>query len=470
MRAVALDRFGGPEVLMLRTVPLPDVGPQEVLIRVQVAGLLKYERRPLQQIIADLYAARGDLFDDLFSRAWALLDAAGQRILMVMTFFPDSAGDVALSTTADVTGFDFDRAVERLTDLSLLDLQQADLTSAPRYLLHPLVRAFAGARLSEQPKFERAARERWILYYYNLSLQYDADGWDLPYQFERTERDIANFQAVIQMCYEQKDWQTLIEMVLAIRSFWNTRGYFETRDKFVDMALQAAYGTGDKNKQVLLLAIRIRTLCYLGDITEAQRFYQQAQDLIDHMTDPDPALVETLNESHIRICFRLSDFTKQLELAEANVASAERRNSLGGKVVYRYYIADYLYNVGEYEKAEKMYIDLITASEGIGYRRALIIGWGALAQIAMHKGNLELAEQHLQRATELAQGIKHYRQLAEVNRVQAQLHQVRGNLPAALSATTKAIELFERLGMRRELAETREELARLEAQMAAAVE
>jgi hypothetical protein len=79
MRAVALDRFGGPEVLMLRTVPLPDVGPQEVLIRVQVTGLLKYERRPLQQIIADLYAARGDLFDDLFSRAWALLD--GQKTI-----------------------------------------------------------------------------------------------------------------------------------------------------------------------------------------------------------------------------------------------------------------------------------------------------------------------------------------------------------------------------------------------------
>jgi hypothetical protein len=62
-----------------------------------IAGLLKYERRPLQQIIDDLYAARGDLFDDLFSRAWALLDEAGKRILMVMTFFPDSASIEALS-------------------------------------------------------------------------------------------------------------------------------------------------------------------------------------------------------------------------------------------------------------------------------------------------------------------------------------------------------------------------------------
>jgi hypothetical protein len=106
-----------------------------------VAGLLKYERRPLQQIIDDLYAARGDLFDDLFSRAWTLLDEAGKRIFMVMTFFPDSASGEALSATADVTGFEFDRATERLTDLSLLDVQQEDLTKDPRYVLHPLVQS-----------------------------------------------------------------------------------------------------------------------------------------------------------------------------------------------------------------------------------------------------------------------------------------------------------------------------------------
>src|SRR6266540_607430 len=49
-------------------------------------GLVKHERRPLQQIVDDLYAARGDLFDDLFMRAWALLDEAARQVLLVMTF------------------------------------------------------------------------------------------------------------------------------------------------------------------------------------------------------------------------------------------------------------------------------------------------------------------------------------------------------------------------------------------------
>jgi hypothetical protein len=33
-------------------------------------GLIKYEHRPFQQVVDDLYAARGELFDDLFMRAW----------------------------------------------------------------------------------------------------------------------------------------------------------------------------------------------------------------------------------------------------------------------------------------------------------------------------------------------------------------------------------------------------------------
>jgi len=39
MRAVALDKFGGPETLQIQNVPIPDVGPKEVLIRTEAAGV-----------------------------------------------------------------------------------------------------------------------------------------------------------------------------------------------------------------------------------------------------------------------------------------------------------------------------------------------------------------------------------------------------------------------------------------------
>src|SRR5205085_9944053 len=39
MQAVAIDRFGGIETLTPRTLPVPEVGPDEVLIRVEAAGV-----------------------------------------------------------------------------------------------------------------------------------------------------------------------------------------------------------------------------------------------------------------------------------------------------------------------------------------------------------------------------------------------------------------------------------------------
>ena len=38
-RAVRLDSFGGPEVLDIREVPAPQVGPGQVRVRVTAAGL-----------------------------------------------------------------------------------------------------------------------------------------------------------------------------------------------------------------------------------------------------------------------------------------------------------------------------------------------------------------------------------------------------------------------------------------------
>ena len=39
MRAVALDRFGGPETLKVQTVPIPEPGNDEILIHVEAAGV-----------------------------------------------------------------------------------------------------------------------------------------------------------------------------------------------------------------------------------------------------------------------------------------------------------------------------------------------------------------------------------------------------------------------------------------------
>jgi hypothetical protein len=43
MKAIALDRFGGLETMKLQMLPVPEVGPGEVLIHVEWAGVGKWD-------------------------------------------------------------------------------------------------------------------------------------------------------------------------------------------------------------------------------------------------------------------------------------------------------------------------------------------------------------------------------------------------------------------------------------------
>ncbi len=57
MRAVALDGFGGPEVLTVKTLPVPEVGPEEVLLEVEMAGVGVWDPYEIEGGFAELYGA-----------------------------------------------------------------------------------------------------------------------------------------------------------------------------------------------------------------------------------------------------------------------------------------------------------------------------------------------------------------------------------------------------------------------------
>jgi hypothetical protein len=125
-------------------------------------GYLIYGQRPLNEVIDEIYAGHGNLFQDLFVRAWQLLDEPARKILMALTLFPVNVSGAALSEVSGVSGFAFSRAVERLGEISLMDLARPNIKVAPRFSLHPLVSAFVRAQLHEHSAFEQQVRQRWL--------------------------------------------------------------------------------------------------------------------------------------------------------------------------------------------------------------------------------------------------------------------------------------------------------------------
>lgn len=57
MQAAVIDRFGGIETLTLRTLPVPKIGPEEVLIRLEAAGVGSWDREEREGRYADFLGA-----------------------------------------------------------------------------------------------------------------------------------------------------------------------------------------------------------------------------------------------------------------------------------------------------------------------------------------------------------------------------------------------------------------------------
>jgi hypothetical protein len=430
-------------------------------------GLLKYERRPLQQIVDDLYAARGDLFDDLFSRAWALLDEAARQLLMIATFFVDSASSEALSATADVTGFDFDRAMERLTDLSLLDVQQADLASEPRYTLHPLVRAFAGARLAEQADFEKAARERWVEWYVQRIGQTECPwhGNDEP-RYELLDHDQNTLYNVIEYLVTYNPDEALFKIIHEARCYYASRGLYDIAMSLDDLRVRAAQNAEDYLEEFNAQVLRVELLCKQDNLEQVSRYLPILQKMSKDNRLPQRPFLKYRSTLGFYLFLR-GDIQGAQQIWESILdLSTESEGYLKEHV--RYHIARCLYIQDRTNEAYIILQDVLYDSIQNARRISIFETQLMLTNIDLVRGNENSAQKRLKYLNKVCPDMRSSK--AQVTMTSARLHTLRGELPQAHASLTEVIDLFERMGMRRELAEAREELARLEAQMAAAAE
>jgi tetratricopeptide (TPR) repeat protein len=237
-------------------------------------GLVKYERRSLQDVTDDLYSGQGELFDDLFSRAWALLDEASRRVLLVMTFFPLSIDGNALGATADVEGFAFERAIERLTDLALLDIHQHNLNSLPRYTIHPLVSAFARSKLKLVAEFELPARYRWVEYLKKqLGLAWQQEPFSSGVIIIENSITI---QAFSDWSYQNQHWYLFLDIYKATRIAWDISELASQRFMHAHQVLEAACKVNDIETQIRSLLRLARLSSFLRQ-PEAVEYFTQAQ-------------------------------------------------------------------------------------------------------------------------------------------------------------------------------------------------
>ena len=75
-----MDGFGGPETLTLRTLPLPEIGPDQLLVRVESAGVGKWDAFERAGMFAQLYGGEPQFPYVLGSEGAGTVVAVGEHV------------------------------------------------------------------------------------------------------------------------------------------------------------------------------------------------------------------------------------------------------------------------------------------------------------------------------------------------------------------------------------------------------
>lgn len=420
-------------------------------------GLIKYQHKPLDEIVNELYDARGELFEYLFARCWQLLSVEDETVMFSMNLFSFGAYPNALSYVSGLKAYPFEHSLTHLTDLSLIDVHQADIQSKPYYTLHSLVRSYTGSKLRSLPEKETELRLRWLEWYKTLASNIGFcwnDVNKLKILDPIGERE--NLEAVVEWCVEKNKHRDIIQITKDIRYYYYVRGIWETKNNLV--RAESARSVSDRSVEFEALVYHVNIASKQNNVTEVEKYLNRLDEL---------ALTEGMNKEniidyrHAKALYFLArrEYGKALELWNSNFLDGDMSDH--SRNANRRWMAVCLYYSGEIDKAKEILEELYDDAIRQNFDRGAISAETYLASIAIDRNQLEVAGTRLKHALELADTVDDKRAVIELNQLYARYYLALKDKFAARGAILKAIDGFERLGLQNKVQESREILSRI---------
>jgi len=206
-------------------------------------GQIKQRGQSLDTVLTALHEARGDIFDNIFARSWNLLSTDTRQVLIVMPLFATSASREAIEAASDVHHFALDEALGQLVEMSLIDAtDDLDITQR-RYSVHPLTRAFATAKLRDEPGHQNAIRHRLVRFFEKFTEKHG--GYWNQQGFIQLEPELPNILSIMQWCWRQQLAHPATDTLYNIADFMLIRGYWNETMALGQRAIEVTSQRGD---------------------------------------------------------------------------------------------------------------------------------------------------------------------------------------------------------------------------------
>jgi predicted ATPase/DNA-binding XRE family transcriptional regulator/Tfp pilus assembly protein PilF len=376
--------------------------------------------------------ARQRSLRDTFAWSYSLLPLETQAAFRRLAVF---AGGATLDATATVCAIRGEHdelaiptildAVSTLVEHSLLQRDDGDGDDGdgeshggphggPRFVMLETVREYASELLRARDE-EATTSEAHAAYYLALAegAEQRLQGPEVGAWVSRLEKEIGNLRAALQWAAERGEAERGLRLAVALRRFWDLRGYLSEGRAWLERFLALAGG----DSHALPPPARASALNALGVLAAAQSDYPRA--LLCH-------------EEALALRRRLGD-----------------RDGIGSSLNNLALVAN---NQGAYARAEQHYRESLSIAREIGNTWAVTVVLTNLGHVEMNRGDY-------QRAVEtLAEGLALARQLNDPRRVAGLLLNLglaygeQGAYTSAERCLGQALEVSRALGYRHGIA------------------
>lgn len=438
-------------------------------------GQIKRKGQSLDSILDFLYRAKGDIFDQIFSRSWNLLSpniepTDAQYILHAMTIFVNDSSQESIAAASGIPlGFAFDEALGQLVEMSLVDTTDNLDISCRRYNLHPLTRVYASEKFKNNTKVTREAKERLAFFFEELT-QKHGGLWNLI-GFEKLKPDISNIISMIQWCWKE---DAFIE--LGINIFDNIR-YFIVNYGLWNTALELAHEAialfpldiQDIPEhltvwQTKVVIFRIWPIAWIyrfrGDYDSAEKEINFALVILQNVGDDSSV---AMAKRHLGLVLQKAGRTEKAETFFKEALEYAKSK----KDVYRVQLlnadlADLALQQGNLDKAKELSEVVITCPNQITDRQCIARFYRVLGSVARQEKNIKEAKKLCEKSLEYTEGLQYLDGIADASFELAQIEMEMGQKQKARQKYEQAHMLYKALGMENRAQEIEGIFAQLE--------
>jgi len=382
-------------------------------------------------------------------------------ILMALALFPKPALFESICNVAGVK--DNNIAVDafgKLQQLSLISCQKG------RYTILPLTREYALSELLANPKFESAARNRWVSCYLDFAHKYGGKYEKEWNNYQELESEWDNLCEVMEWCIVQDKYSTACSLWQYINCYTYSQGYRQNRLSYWDTPLhwlewliEAAQKREDLSNTALMMSDYAWKLILIGQsqhLKQADNLLSQSWKLRQYLTAKEQAdLAIRIVVWYIQLKqFGFAKFWIKQVQTILDDSFIEESASIQLKLQILYYKGEIYYKNGDYQRSQLLFQEIVEQSRKIGWQRMIFLAKDFLADISIKQGKIEQAQQFLMEGMQTARDNKDDCSRAYMMRSLARLELHQGNFNSAKTWANQAKAGFDNLGMVSEAQET----------------